>query len=268
VQHVTRQGEALQALQARLAPNSRNRSKPPARDGAGQGTRTASFRQSGEKPHGGQPGHAGHPWSASDEPDRLELHGVEPWAHCQASWVGSTVAGYAERQGCALPTLRIAVTAHRAESKGCPAWGHPRRGRLPATVTPTGPYGPTGAPWASSGTNSHPLPGERTPEIVDDLGPHRVSEATGVQASEQWDTGMAPATAAVQEPGRAAAVLPVDASGRRGAGKLPGLQVASTDPGTPYEGHAQRGHEALEAGGMLGAFRGTAVHAPWTPSFR
>jgi transposase len=93
VPHMTKQGEALQALQARLAKHRRNSSKPPSRDGYGKGKRTERLRKSGEKPNGGQPGHDGHTWSASDEPDRIERHGVAQCAQGQASWVGIKVAG-------------------------------------------------------------------------------------------------------------------------------------------------------------------------------
>jgi len=84
-QQVVKQGDALQALQARLAKNSRTSSKPPSSDGYGKVKRTASLRKAGEKPNGGQPGHEGHTLSASDAPDRIETHEVETCAHCQAS---------------------------------------------------------------------------------------------------------------------------------------------------------------------------------------
>ena len=57
---LAKQGEALQALQARLAKHSGNSSKPPSSDGYGKVKRTASLRQSGDKPNGGQPGHIFH----------------------------------------------------------------------------------------------------------------------------------------------------------------------------------------------------------------
>ncbi len=48
-------------------------------------------------------------------------------------------------------------------------------------------------------------------------------------------------------------------------GKLYWLHVASTERLTSYEVHAKRGHEAMEAAGMLGSFHGTVVHAHWKP---
>src|SRR5216683_6611192 len=105
-QQLAKQGAILHELQARLAKSSRNSSKPPSSDGYGKVKRTESLRKSGEKPNGGQPGHEGHTLSASDEPDRIEMHGVEQCAHCQASLVGIKVAGYEERQVFDIPTLR------------------------------------------------------------------------------------------------------------------------------------------------------------------
>jgi transposase len=267
VQLVTKQGEALQALQTRLAKDSRNRSKPPSSDGYRKGKRTESLRKSGEKPHGGQPGHEGHPLRAADAPERIAMPGVEQCARGQASLVGLEVAGYAERQVCDLPALRMEVTAHRAELKVCPAWGHPSPGPLPDAVRHAGQYGPTVATGASYFTHYHHSPVERTTEIFDALVQPRVSAATVVKASEQWDRCIGPAPAAVQEPWRASEVVPVDESGGRVEGKLYGLPGASTDTLTHDEVHAKRGHEAMEVAGMLGAFRGTAVPDHWRPSF-
>ena len=51
-----KQAAAIKELQARLAKNSRNSSKPPSSDGYGKPKRTESLRKPGQKPNGGQPG--------------------------------------------------------------------------------------------------------------------------------------------------------------------------------------------------------------------
>ena len=162
---LAKQGDVLQDLQARLATHSTNSRKPPSSDGYRTVKRTTSFRPSGDKPTGGQPGHAGHSLRAVDAPDRTETHEADPWAHCQASLTGTAAVGDEERQVFDIPALRIAVTAHRAESKVCPRCGQTRQGRFPASGRQTVPYGPRGHTWASSCTHQHPIPVERTTEI-------------------------------------------------------------------------------------------------------
>ena len=266
-QQLAQQGAVLQELQARLAKTSRNSSKPPSSDGYGKVKRTESLRKAGNKPNGGQPGHDGQTLMASAPPDRTLTHEVPSWAHCQASLQGVEVVGYEERQRFDIPAIRIAVTAHRAQIKVCPACGRTNTGAFPAAVTHAVQYGPMVHTWASYFTNQHHIPVERTTEICADLVQHRVSEATVLKASEQVDRCIAPSTEAVKGMLRDAEVLHVDESGLRVTGTLHWLHVACTERLTSYEVHAKRGHEAIEDAEILGAFRGTAVHDHWKPYF-
>jgi transposase len=175
------------------------------------------------------------------------------------------VGGDEERQGCDRPAIRSEVTAPRAQLTVCPACGRANTGALPAAVTPAVPYGPIGPTWASYCTTQQHIPVERTTEILADLGPHRVSDATVLQASEPLDRGIAPSTEAVQGMVREAAGLPGDASGLRVTGKWYGRHVACTARLPSYEGHAKRGHKAMDDAGILGAFHGPAVQDPWQP---
>ena len=266
-QQLAKQGAVLQELQARLAKSSHNSSKPPASDGYSKVKRTVSLRKAGDKPNGGQPGHEGQTLLAVEHPERIVTHAVPICAQCQGSLQGIEVVGYEERQVFDLPAIRIEVTAHRAEIKVCPACGKPSKGTFPATVTQAVQYGPTVQTWAAYFTNHHHIPVERTTEIFADLVQHQLSEATVLKASEQLETCIAPSTEAVQGLLRAAAVLHVDESGLRVREKLHWLHVASTARLTSYEVHAKRGHEAMEAMGILGPFRGTVVHDHWKPYF-
>ncbi len=261
------QGEALQALQARLAKNSGNSSKPPSSDGLGKVKRTESLRKSGDKPNGGQPGHDGQTLMASDHPDQIETHAADTCAQCQASLAGIEASGYEERQVFDIPAIRIEVTAHRAEVKLCPSCGARNKGDFPAGVTQAVQYGAAVKTWATYFTNQHHIPVERTAQIFDDLVHQPVSDATVLKASEEFSVCIAPSTAAVKAQLRAAEVLHADESGLRVEGKLHWLHVASTDTLTDYEVHAKRGHEAMDEAGILGAFRGTAVHDHWKPYF-
>src|SRR5438874_2066563 len=240
-QQLAKQGEVLHELQARLAKSSRNSSKPPSSDGQ--------------------------TLLAVEHPERTLTHKVPSCAHCQTSLQGIEVVGYEERQVFDMPAIRIEVTAHRAEIKVCPACGHLSKGTFPDAVTQAVQYGSTVQTWASYFTNHHHIPVERTTEIFADLVQHRVSEATVLKASEELSALIEPSTAAVKELLRDSEVLHVDESGLRVKGQLHWLHVASTAELTHYEVHAKRGHEAMDEAGILGAFRGTAVHDHWKPYF-
>ena len=75
VRSLTVQVSTLQAkveeLEAGLAQNSRNSSKPPSSDGL---AKPKSLRQTGERPSGGQEGHGGHTLKKGAAPDRIETH--------------------------------------------------------------------------------------------------------------------------------------------------------------------------------------------------
>ncbi len=267
-EQLAKQGAVLQELQARLAKQSHNSSKPPASDGYGKVKRTASLRQAGDKPSGGQPGHKGQTLRAVETPERTVTHEVGRCGQCQTSLQGSAVVGHEERQVFDLPALRIEVTAHRAEIKVCPACGQTTTGSFPPAVTQPVQYGPLVQTWAAYFTNYHHIPVARTTEIFADLVQHPVSEATVVKASAELAEEIAPFTQAVQEQLRRREVVHVDESGLRVKGQLHWLHVAATAELTHYEVHAKRGHAAMEAGGILGAFTGTAVHDHWKPYFR
>jgi hypothetical protein len=92
-QQLAQQGAVLQALHARLAKSRHTSSKPPASDGYGPVKRTTSFRKAGDKPHGGQPGHAGQTLMAVEQPERTVRHEVSLCAHGHAPLQSLEVVG-------------------------------------------------------------------------------------------------------------------------------------------------------------------------------
>ena len=68
-------------LHGRLAKNSHNSSKPPSSDGLNK-PKPKSLRTRGEKPTGGQKGHAGHTLKRVGQPDRIQTHA--PASQCDA----------------------------------------------------------------------------------------------------------------------------------------------------------------------------------------
>jgi transposase len=68
-------------LEARLAQNSRNSSKPPSSDGLSK-PKPKPLRKRGERPTGGQKGHKGHALEKVANADRIVQHA--PPAQCNA----------------------------------------------------------------------------------------------------------------------------------------------------------------------------------------
>ena len=134
--------------------------------------------------------------------------------------------GDEERQVFDLPAIRIAVTAHRAEIKVCPACGKLSNGLFPDAVTHAVQYGPTVPTWAASFTKHHYIPVERPTEIFADWVQHQLSAATVLKASEHVAACIAPATEAVKGLLRGAQVLHAEESGLRVRGTLHWLPVA------------------------------------------
>jgi transposase len=175
--------------------------------------------------------------------------------------------GYEERQVFDLPAIRIEVTAHRAEIKICPRCGHESKGIFPSEVSQATQYGNRVKTWASYLTYQHFLPLERTGQLFADLVGHRISEGMVLKASTELDQQVAPATDAIQDQLKSAAVVHLDESGLRVLAKLHWLHVTSTDRLTHYGVHGKRGQAAMAAIGILAGFPGRAVHDHWKPYF-
>src|SRR5450830_1720333 len=67
--------ERINQLEGRLALNSKNSSKPPSSDGLNKPV-PKSLRVAGERPTGGQTGHAGHTLRQATEPNTIVVHNV------------------------------------------------------------------------------------------------------------------------------------------------------------------------------------------------
>lgn len=261
------QTAALKELQAQLAKNSQNSSKPPSSDGYAKPKRTESLRKPGQKPNGGQPGHEGQTLKRSEHPEHTQVHPVVDCGQCGAPLNDVEVMAYEERQVFDIPLIRIEVTAHRAEIKICPVCGAKNRGVFPQEVTGLVQYGTGVKTWAAYFQVQHFVPIERTAQIFEDLLNHRIAEGTLMKAGQELSGCVEPATEVVKEELRQAAVVHTDESGLRVKGKLHWLHVVSTDGLTDYTVHTQRGQTAMEDAGVLPNFKGRAVHDHWKPYF-
>jgi len=125
--------ERVRELEARLAQNSTNSSKPPSSDPPG-------VVRPGKKPkgrkRGGQPGHRGH-HRMQLPPERVEAvaHVPESCGHCGHSLAGAEDGRPVEvHQVVELPPIRAEVKEHRMVCLRCPKCSKLTRAELPKEV--------------------------------------------------------------------------------------------------------------------------------------
>jgi transposase len=130
---VALQEERIRELEARLAQNSTNSSKPPSSDPPG-------VARPGKKPkgrkRGGQPGHRGHHRMILP-PERVEevVHEPESCEHCGHSLADAEEGRPAHvHQVVELPPIRAEVKEHRMLCLRCPKCSGLTRAPLPAEV--------------------------------------------------------------------------------------------------------------------------------------
>ena len=265
---VLAQNAALRArvedLEARLAKDSHNSSKPPSSDGLARKTKSLR-RRSGKKP-GGQIGHRGETLRLVATPDAVVDHRPTTCIGCQSVLPEeAAVVGRERRQVHDLPPIRLQITEHQALRVRCPGCQTVTAAPFPATVPSRVQYGPRLRALAVYLVEQQLVPYGRVREFFGDLLGAELSVGTLVDWVGQAAMALEPVEAGIKAALGRAAVLHNDETGVRQAGHLAWAHVASTKLLTHYGIHAQRGAEATTAIGILPRFRGVSVHDGWKP---
>jgi transposase len=120
----------VQELEARLAQDSHNSSRPPSSDGLRR--KPKSQREKSGKQRGGQQGHRGHQVSLVAVPDMVEIHRPSQCSACQHELPRDAPSWVERRQVSEVPALRLHVSEHRILHVRCPACGATTAGEAPA----------------------------------------------------------------------------------------------------------------------------------------
>lgn len=257
------QNAALQArvdkLEAQLAKNSSNSSKPPSSDGLKKPA-PKSRREKGKRQSGGQVGHKGETLAMVATPDEVVAHRLTVCPHCHTDLSGRAAAGVVKRQVFDLPPIRLRVTEHQAEVKCCPCCRQRNRAPFPTGVQSPAQYGANVLAHAAYLNSYHLIPLARVREWFADCVGHALSEGVIERAVAQLADAVAPSLDAIYAGLTQSAVVHYDETGFRINTGLRWLHTACTEQLSYYTVHLKRGDEAMLDIGVLPNCTGWAVH--------
>jgi transposase len=251
-------------LKRQVGQNSRNSSKPPSSDSPFTKPAAKSLRRrSGKKP-GGQAGHPGSTLALVDDPDERKRHEPGLCGGCGAELAGAPEVGVERRQVFDLPPMRVCVTEHQLISRRC-LCGTTTCGAAPEGVSAPVQYGPRIAAIVLYLYVGQFLSKKRTAQALAELFGTPVSEGTVATMTKRAAGGLDDFLADVAGRIAGSEVAGFDETGLRVAGALHWVHCARTGKYTLITCHPKRGSEGIDDAGVLGRFRGVAVHDAWAP---
>ena len=256
----------IKELEAQIAKNSRNSSKPPSSDGLNK-PKPKSLRKKGERKSGGQDGHKGSTLNQVANPYIIETHKVWCCEKCNCNLELAGLLGHEVRQEFELPPVKTQVTEHRVEIKICNICGTTNKGKFPEHITQPVQYGSHVKATISYLGQQHLLPYKRLKEICHDLWNLNISEGTVANTYTSCYEKLSIHETQVKEQIKSSSVVSFDESGLRVKKTLHWMHVASTETLTHYEVSTKRGIEAMNEIAILPEYQGVAVHDHWKPYF-
>ncbi len=252
-------------LEARLAKNSSNSSKPPSSDGLKKPPK--SLRDKTGKKQGGQQGHTGKTLKQVASPDLIITHTPSSCLGCGACLDSINGSCKERRQVFDILQPKIEVTEHQVEEKKCLGCGKFNRSSFPENVKGPVQYGESVQALSTYFAHQHFIPVDRTAQILEDIFGISISPGTIANIDTKLFQNLAPFESSLKKYLLTSEVLNFDETGMRCEKKLHWIHVASSELATFYTMHPKRGQEAMDAAGILPYFTGIAVHDHWFPYF-
>ncbi len=250
-------------LEARLAQNSRNSSKPPSSDPPG--AERPKSEGSGRK-RGGQPGH---------EPSRRELLPAERVNQFEDHWpaiceectaqlptaLRAEVGDARRHQVVELPRVQAHVTEHRLHAQHCEKCGHATEAKLPSSVA-SGAFGSRLRALVALCAGRYRLSKRTTQELLSDVLGVTISLGSVSNIEQQMSAALAAPVEEARAFVRRQPVVHADETGWREAKGRAWLWTAATKSVTVFQIAKSRG--SVVAKEMLGEdFNGFLVVDRW-----
>lgn len=268
LRHIEQQDRRIADLEARLAKNSLNSSKPPSSDGYAKPKKFSSLQKRGDKLPGGQPGHPPHLLKQVEHPDHVIRHSLDACTDCGSSLTDVPPLEVGTRQVFDLPPRKVEVFEHQTEKKRCQHCGTMSWSAYPAGVERPVQYGPHLKALCVYLTQYQFLPYRRCAQFLSDVWGHGISEGALVDFTRECHRSLEDPERAIVDGLKRAAVLCVDETGMRCGKMLYWNHVCATEGLTHFILHPNRGEKAMRAQGILPFFKGVAVHDHWKPYYR
>jgi transposase len=265
------QAEQIAALQAEVAElrrqlgqNSRNSSQPPSSDSPFAKPAPKSLRRKSGRRPGGQSGHPGSTLAQVSDPNERVRHEPGPCAGCGADLVDAPEVSVERRQVFDLPPMRVRVSEHQLIARRC-SCGVTTCGAAPHGVTAPVQYGSRITAIIIYLFVGQFLSKKRTAQALAELFGTPVSEGTVTTMTRRAADGLDGFLTHITDRLAEAEVAGFDETGLRVAGALHWVHCARTDKYTLITCHPKRGRTGIDDAGVLGRFRGVAVHDAWAP---
>jgi transposase len=256
----------VKRLQDQLKLDSHNSSKPPSTDqGRASREKTTSLGESTGRKPGGQKDHPGATLQAVSSPDHIVPYEVSVCSRCGKDLSSIPVAEIEKRQVFDIPPLKLEVTEHQSEVKICPQCHTLNRGDFPEGVTQPVQYGERVKSFAVYLNQYQLIPYQRVSEMFEDLFGRSISQGTLLNTIQTSYRNLESTEAWIKSNILDSHTVHFDETGLYYGGKRFWLHTASTEEFTYYYPHPKRGRAAMEDGGILPNYRGTAVHDHWEP---
>jgi len=255
--------EKVARLEAQIAKDSHNSSKPPSSD---MHREPKNLREKSSRPNGGQPGHQGHTLQRVENPDIVKIHRLDGCCRCGRQMSRGKLTGYKQRQVFDLPPAHLEVTEHRVEVRRCRC-GKQHTAQFPEGVVGPVQYGNRIRATMVYFSSFQLVPQNRLVQAMRDLFHVHVSEGTLNKIVTKAHNCLEKTEASIKASIRASPVMHMDETGMYVGGKRWWEHACSTDRFTYYHCHSRRGKEAMKDGGMIEGYAGRAIHDGWASYF-
>lgn len=270
---IASQTKTIEQLNATIAvllenknKNSNNSSKPPSSDGLNKKNR--SLKQSSGKKAGGQEGHKGFSFKVTDHPDVIKKHLPERCSCCPNREMCLANAVVVETRYVVDCSVQTVTTAHECCEVVCPLSQETEIGSFPENIRAHMQYGNHLQALAAAFNTIGSVSVNRVHQILGSVFGIPLATGTVSNIVARLASVCNPVVERIKKAVIAAKVAHFDETGTRVDGKTKWVHTASTKDATYLYLGSKRGMEGMDAGGVLPAFRGTAVHDCWAPYWK